>query len=111
MTEEMKFNEVTDTTEQLSNSINNDKQNNTWYGETVLTSKECISRLPDIILDLLHDYERGLLPTTSKEEVNQLLSAWFNNESNSQQSTDSSESLFGQPTSQLLKRRRFDSNF
>jgi len=110
MVEEMKINEINETTEQLSNSINTDKYSKTKYGETVVSSQESILRLPENILNLFYDYERGLLPPTSKDEINHLLSAWFNNEPISEQSTNSGEPLLGQPTSQLLKRRRFDSN-
>jgi hypothetical protein len=113
MAEEYKssFNEINEFNEngngKLSDPITNcDSKAQTVFGETVLSSRECISRLPDVILNLLYDYERGLLPTTSKEEVQDLMRAWFNNEPISEQSTITGESIPGQPTSQFLKRRR-----
>jgi len=106
--------EINDVSEPLSNSINNDNIDNIRqdpiYGETVLCSQESLQRLPETILNLLYDYERHLLPPTTKEEVQELLGAWFRNEPICEQSTLSSEPISGQSTSQFLKRRRFDSN-
>ena len=121
MAEETKFNDVnemvTESSDTLSNSIMTDNNNRvcdsvgkTFFSETVLASRDCIARLPDTILNLIHDYDNGLLPPTTKEEVNQLLSAWFNNEPISEQSTLPGESISGQSSSQFLKRRRVSGN-
>lgn len=109
-----RMDEVNDVSDTLSNSINNDNidndRENTFYGETVLCSQESLQRLPETILNILYDYERQLLPPTTKEEVKELLGAWFRNEPICEQSTLSSEPISGQSTSQFLKRRRFDGN-
>lgn len=122
----MQSNEFIENSSLLITSNNYDNvlptnENAIHYGQTVLASAESLARLPPEIIQIWQKYEQGALPSTTEEEVQYLLSCWFQNDLNSIQntnhgrfcefSTDPSASDAGFLPSELQKRRRVDSDF
>lgn len=93
----------------ISNELDKPLQTTT-YGETVLASVESLSKLPQEVLSILEKYKEGELPSTTHEEVQSLLHAWFHNESITQLSNESDSSDSRLLASELCKRRRVSSD-
>ena len=94
----------------IDNNNELDKTSNTSFGETVLCNDESLHRLPDDILKIWFDYEKGLLTPTGPGEAELLLQKWFQNESISQLPTITSPNHHRQQPGLDQKRRRVDSD-
>lgn len=96
-----------------------DKTSNTSYGQTVLATNECLSRLPTEIYSIWENYIDGKLLPSSSEEVNSLLNLWFEGKTDliskygrvCEFSADTPSDYSGLFPSGLQKRRRIDGEF